>query len=127
TDGSFLLTKPIRSTVIFGQHDLARRPPFPRIDLVLCRNVLIYFTPELQRRTLQLFAFSLREGGILILGKAETTTRLSTAFVLEDMRLKVYRRHGERVNAPLATVIADPAANAEIAPLAAHRPTDRPQ
>jgi two-component system CheB/CheR fusion protein len=103
SDGSYALTKPIRSMLVFGQHDLAQRAPFPRTDLVLCRNVLIYFTPELQRRTLQLFAFSLRDGGVLILGKAETTTRLSSAFALEDMRLKVYRRQGARVMAPLTT------------------------
>ena len=46
---------------VFGQHDLGHRAPFPRIDLALCRNVLIYFTNELQRRALHLFAFSLRE------------------------------------------------------------------
>ena len=61
---------------VFGQHDLGQRAPFPRIDLVLCRNVLIYFTSELQRRALQLFAFSLRDGGYLVLGKSETTSPL---------------------------------------------------
>src|SRR5204862_20822 len=49
---------------------------FPRIDLVMSRNVLIYFAPELQRRALQLFAYSLRDGGYLVLGKAETTSPL---------------------------------------------------
>ena len=62
--------------VVFGQHDLGQRAPFPRIDLALCRNVLIYFTRELQKRALQLFAFSLREGGYLALGKAESATPL---------------------------------------------------
>jgi signal transduction histidine kinase len=46
---------------VFGEHDLARRSPFPRIDLVMSKNVLIYFAPELQRRALQLFAYSLRD------------------------------------------------------------------
>ena len=57
------MRKRVRGMVIFGQHDLGQRAPFPRIDLVLCRNVLIYFLPELQRRALQLFAFALRDGG----------------------------------------------------------------
>ena len=99
-DGSYIVQKNIRGLTVFGQHDLALRAPFPRVDLVLCRNVMIYFTPELQRRALQLFAFSLREGGVLVLGKAEATTRLATAFVLEDAAVKVYRRHGERIVVP---------------------------
>ena len=89
---------------MFGQHDLGQRAPFPRIDLTLCRNVLIYFTPELQKRALQLFAFSLREGGYLVLGKAESSTPYAEHFVLEQPRLKVYRRAGERVLLPPARI-----------------------
>ncbi|HET7473902.1 MAG TPA: CheR family methyltransferase [Candidatus Limnocylindrales bacterium] len=66
--------KRIRAITVFGQHDLGQRAPFPRVDLALCRNVLIYFTTELQKRALQLFAFSLRDGGFLVLGKAESAT-----------------------------------------------------
>ncbi len=51
-DGAWEIRKRVRGMVVFGEHDLAYRAPFPRIDLVLCRNVLIYFTPELQRRAL---------------------------------------------------------------------------
>ena len=72
-NGAFEVRKQVRALTIFGQHDLGQRAPFPRIDLELCRNVLIYFTPELQRRALQLFTFSLRDGGYLVLGKSETT------------------------------------------------------
>ena len=68
--------KRIRALTVFGQHDLGIRAPFPRVDLVLCRNVLIYFTAPLQKRALQLFAFSVRDGGYLVLGKAESTTPL---------------------------------------------------
>ena len=92
----------IRRLVVFGQHDLGQRAPFPRIDLALCRNVLIYFTPELQRRALQLFAFALRQGGRLVLGKSETTSPLPEHFTVEDPRLKVYRRRGDRVLIPPA-------------------------
>lgn len=93
-DDHFEVAKPIRAMLVFGQHDLAQRAPFPRIDLALCRNVLIYFTPDLQRRALQLFAFALREGGCLVLGKSESTTALGDFFVVEDLHLKVYRRQG---------------------------------
>jgi two-component system CheB/CheR fusion protein len=98
--GHFEVIPAVRALIAFGQHDLAMRAPFPRIDLAVCRNVLIYFTQDLQRRALQLFAFSLRDGGYLALGKAETTSPLSELFVLEEPRLKVFRRHGVRVVLP---------------------------
>jgi two-component system, chemotaxis family, CheB/CheR fusion protein len=103
-DGDYEIKKSIRSVLIFGQHDLGQRAPFPRIDLTLCRNVLIYFTTELQRRALQLFAFSLRTGGVLVLGKAETTSPLAEHFVLEHPQLKIYRRHGDPVLIPPARI-----------------------
>lgn len=106
TDGSYEVKKHIRAMVIFGQHDLGQRAPFPRIDLVLCRNVLIYFTAELQKRALQLFAFSLRDGGYLVLGKAETVSPLPEFFALEHARLKVFRRIGDRVLIPTARIRA---------------------
>ena len=96
----FEIRKQIRAMTVFGQHDLAQRAPFPRIDLCVSRNVLIYFTPELQRRALQLFAFSVRDDGYLVLGKAETVTPLADYFAVEDQRLKIYRRHGERALIP---------------------------
>jgi len=99
TEG-YEVRKRIRAMTVFGQQDLGRRAPFPRVDLILCRNVLIYFTNELQKRALQLFAFSLRDGGFLVLGKAESTTPLAEYFVLAHPRLKIYRRHGERVLIP---------------------------
>ena len=99
-DGHYQVRKPVRSMIVFGQHDLARRAPFPRVDLVLCRNVLIYFTPELQRRTLQLFAYSLKDGGYLLLGKSETTAPLGEYFALDNKEFKVYRRYGERFLIP---------------------------
>src|SRR5262245_38220417 len=49
-DGEYTIRKRVRALTVFGQHDLGQRAPFPRIDLALCRNVLIYFTPELQKR-----------------------------------------------------------------------------
>ncbi|TMC61163.1 MAG: PAS domain-containing protein, partial [Chloroflexi bacterium] len=121
-DGEYEVRSHIRALVVFGQHDLALRAPFPRIDLVLCRNVLIYFTAELQRRALQLFAFSLRDGGWLALGKAETTSPLAAHFVVEDARLKLFRRRGERaLIAPFR--LRDPATAAVMAGRQAHLPT----
>lgn len=92
--------KRLRNMLIFGEHDLAQRAPFPRIGLILCRNVLIYFTPALQRRALQLFAFSLQQGGYLVLGKSETVSPLVEYFGTDEPRLKVFRRVGEQVAIP---------------------------
>ncbi len=99
-EDSYEVSKLIRGLVIFGEHDLGQRAPFPRIDLVVCRNVLIYFTRELQQRTLRLFAFSLRTGGYLALGKSETVTPFPDSFSAEHPQLKIYRRQGERLLIP---------------------------
>ncbi len=100
-DSDFEVHKSIRNLVVFGQHDLGQRAPFPRIDLILCRNVLIYFTVELQKRVLQLFAYSLRNGGYLALGKAETTSPFTEFFTASHPTLKIYRRQGERLLMPI--------------------------
>ena len=79
-DGSYQVKKQIRGMIVFGEHDLARRSPFPQIDLVMSRNVLIYFSHDLQRRALQLFAYSLRDGGYLVMGKAESSSPFRRIF-----------------------------------------------
>lgn len=101
-DGAFEVQKAVRGLIVFGAHDLAVRPPFPQTDLVLCRNVLIYFTAELQRRALDIFAYSLREDGVLVLGASETTGLASGAFAPIDRRLRIYRRQGPRPVLPPA-------------------------
>lgn len=104
--------KRLRSLLVFGQHDLAQRAPFPQMDLVLCRNVLIYFTPDLQERALQLFAYALREGGLLVLGKAEAPATLSRSFQVQHKAAKLFRRHGARLSLPVtqgaAPLVAPP-------------------
>ncbi|MFL5673889.1 MAG: chemotaxis protein CheB [Chloroflexota bacterium] len=99
-DSEFEVSGHIRAMTVFGEHDLAQRAPFPRIDLITCRNVLIYFTPELQRRALQLFAFSLRDGGYVALGKSETTSPQSSAFIPMHPGLRVFQRSGDRTAVP---------------------------
>jgi two-component system CheB/CheR fusion protein len=98
--GSYQVKKQIRGMIVFGEHDLAQRSPFPHVDLVVSRNVVIYFSNELQRRALQLFAYSLRDGGYLVLGKAESPSLLADSFAPVDRPNKVYRRHGQRFFLP---------------------------
>ena len=93
-DHGYRIEKSLRQMVIFGQQDLSRSAPFPRIDLVLCRNVLIYFTPELQDYVLNQFAFSLGNDGFLFLGKAETVRPNQSYYGLVNKSWKVYRCKG---------------------------------
>jgi two-component system, chemotaxis family, CheB/CheR fusion protein len=90
-DGGFSLTKAARQLVIFGHQDLGRAVPFPRIDLIVCRNLLIYFKPALQQQVLDSFAYSLSKNGFLFLGKAETARPSKAVFELADKRWKIYR------------------------------------
>jgi two-component system CheB/CheR fusion protein len=92
SDGHYEVAKRLRALMVFGEHDLGERAPFPRIDLLLCRNVLIYFSAPLQQAALETFAFSLRPGGRLVLGPSETVMALPEPFEQEDGRLRVYRR-----------------------------------
>jgi two-component system CheB/CheR fusion protein len=109
-DQGYRISKTLRQMVIFGQQDLSRSAPFPRIDLVLCRNVLIYFTPELQEFVLNQFAFSLAPNGYLFLGKAETVRPTQSYFELINKHWKIYRRTGNPVPMARRPGISDPGA-----------------
>ena len=92
TDQGYVISKSLRQMVIFGQQDLSRSAPFPRINLLLCRNVLIYFTPELQDYVLSQFVFSLLSNqGYLFLGKAETVSPKQTSYEQINKQRKMYR------------------------------------
>lgn len=94
-ESGYRISKTLRQMVIFGQQDLSRSAPFSRIDLILCRNVLIYFTPELQDYVLNQFAFSLHPtNGYLFLGKAETVRPTQPFYELINKHWKVYRCTG---------------------------------
>ncbi len=103
-DGTYRVEKAVRDMIVFGEHDLGQRAPFPRIDLTLCRNVLIYFTPPLQRRALQLFTYALREGGYLVLGNSETPGAFAPLYVAERTGGKIFRRTAEPVPMPSAEI-----------------------
>jgi two-component system CheB/CheR fusion protein len=92
SDGGFEVVKSVRSLMTFGEHDLGARAPFPRIDLILCRNVLIYFTQPMQRAALETFSFSLRDDGRLVLGPSESVAAMPGPFVEDHARLRIYRR-----------------------------------
>ncbi len=91
--GSTLVVgKPIRDMVLFAQHDVVLDPPFTRLDILSCRNLLIYFDATLQRRLMPLFHYSLRPGGLLLLGSSETVGSFSNLFGPVDSKLRLYLR-----------------------------------
>ena len=91
-DGGYTIHPDIRSMVMFAQHDVISAPPFTQLDLLLCRNVLIYFSALLQRRLMPLFHFSLRSAGILVLGSAETVGRSQHLFTPLIPGSRIYGR-----------------------------------
>ena len=91
-DGRLRLSKEIREMVILATQDVIRDPPFTRIDLIVCRNLLIYLEPEMQRRLLPLLHHSLNPGGVLFLGNSETIGGLSDLFSPLDVKHRIYRR-----------------------------------
>ena len=88
----YQINKSIRDLVLFAQHDVALDPPFTKLDLIACRNLLIYFDAALQRRMLPLFHYSLRPEGLLMLGSAETVGKFSNLFAPVEPKLRLYRR-----------------------------------
>jgi two-component system CheB/CheR fusion protein len=100
---SFRVTRTIREMVTFAPQDLIADPPFTRLDLLSCRNLLIYMSGELQRRLLPLFHYSLNPGGILFLGSAESALGHPELFTALDARSRIYRR----LSAPFHKAPAD--------------------
>ncbi|MCW3120118.1 MAG: hypothetical protein JWM28_4200, partial [Chitinophagaceae bacterium] len=93
-DGSYQVSKSIRDMCVFAHHNLLKDPPFSKIDLVSCRNVMIYLEPVLQKRALTTFHYSLNEDGYLILGKSETIGGNTDIFTAYNSTEKIYRRKG---------------------------------
>lgn len=104
SDGGFEVARSVRSLMTFGEHDLGARAPFPRIDLILCRNVLIYFALPMQRAALETFAFSLRDNGRLVLGPSETVAAMPSPYVEDHARLRIFRRVPGASSPPLTRV-----------------------
>ncbi|MCX6914432.1 MAG: PAS domain-containing protein [Verrucomicrobia bacterium] len=88
----YQVTKPVREMVIFAPQNVIMDPPFTKLDLVSCRNLLIYLTAELQKKLIPLFHYSLNPGGFLLLGSAETVGEFSDLFTPLDGRTRLYRR-----------------------------------
>ncbi|MDO8421232.1 MAG: chemotaxis protein CheB [Parvibaculum sp.] len=85
----------LRAAVVFTVQDILVDPPFSRLDLVTCRNLLIYLRPEAQARAISIFHFALREGGALLLGGSETITNTEGRFKVISKAERIYRKIGD--------------------------------
>lgn len=91
---SYQITKDIRSMILFTTHNVIKDAPFSNVDLITCRNLLIYLEPIMQKKILSLFHFSLISNGFMMLGPSESIGDLIDSFSLYDSKWKVYQRRG---------------------------------
>src|SRR2546429_2998887 len=91
-EGGYQIIKEVRELCVFARHDVTRDPPFSRMDLISCRNLLIYFTTPLQRKVLGYFHYALKPTGFLLLGKSVSVGAAPALFSLSDRRANVYTR-----------------------------------
>lgn len=106
TDAGYVLNEEIRHLVVFAPHNIIKDAPFTRMDLITCRNLLIYLQPPAQKKALSLFHFGLRIGGVLFLGPSESPGELESEFEVLDQRWKIY---GKRRDVRLPMELRTPA------------------
>jgi two-component system, chemotaxis family, CheB/CheR fusion protein len=93
--GSFVVSKEIRELCIFSPHSVIRDPPFSRIDMVSCRNLLIYFGGEVQNQVIPTFHYALKPEGYLFLGSAENVSQFGELFAPVDKQHRIFRRRSD--------------------------------
>ena len=119
-DRGYRVANEIREMVIFAPQSLIMDPPFTKLDILSCRNLLIYLTPEVQKKLIPLFHYSLTPGGILLLGSAETVGSFTDLFTPVDNKLRIFRRtesvlRTEPISFP-SSFNAGPAGESELRP-----------
>jgi two-component system, chemotaxis family, CheB/CheR fusion protein len=91
-DGGYRVTKMIRNLCVFARQDLTKDPPFSRLDLIMCRNVLIYLDATLQKKLLSVFHYALNPNGFLVLGQAESVGAQVMLFSVVDKKFHIHRK-----------------------------------
>ncbi len=106
----YRIKKSIRDMLVFSEQDVIKDPPFSRVDLISCRNLLIYMNAELQRKVIALFHYALNPKGVLFLGTSETVTEQTVLFTVLDRKWKIYlrRQDGVRLPAPASVMAVFP-------------------
>ncbi len=101
--GRYEISRTLRDMVVFARHDLVQDPPFLRLDLISCRNVLIYLQTDLQSKILATFHYGLLDGGYLFLGKSESVFQQENLFDVISKNYRIYRRHPSEGRIPLTS------------------------
>jgi two-component system, chemotaxis family, CheB/CheR fusion protein len=107
-DDFFRIRKSTRDLVIFAEQDIIKDPPFSKIDLISCRNLLIYMEPVLQKKILSLFHYALSPGGFLLLGTSESVGDHASLFTVIDRKWKVFKRRGDTPQRALPLEVSVP-------------------
>jgi two-component system, chemotaxis family, CheB/CheR fusion protein len=92
SDHTYQVNKTVRDLCIFARHNVVKDPPFSKLDIISCRNLLIYFGPVLQRRVVPVFNYALRPNGYLILGSTESIAGFANYFIPADRKYKIYSK-----------------------------------
>jgi len=98
-DGQYRINRGIRKMLVFALQNVIKDPPFTKMDILSCRNLLIYMCPELQKKLLPIFHYSLKPDGILFLGSSETIGRATDLFATLDRKWRIFRRHASSATA----------------------------
>ncbi len=91
-NGTYQISERLRENVIFAPHNIISDPPFTRLDVLSCRNLMIYLSTELQKKLIPLFHYALNPGGILFLGTAESIVGYKDLFRALDSKCKIFQR-----------------------------------
>ncbi|WP_426447254.1 CheR family methyltransferase [Paenibacillus sp. S-38] len=102
---NYQVNKNIRKMVVFAPHNITKDPPFSNLDLVTCRNMLIYLQSEVQQKVLSLFHFSLNPSGFMFLGPSETVGKLSSLFYPFDRKWNVYQQRSRMAGSPVPSAV----------------------
>jgi two-component system CheB/CheR fusion protein len=117
--GSYVVSKDVRELCIFSPHSVVRDPPFSRIDLVSCRNLLIYFGPAVQNQVIPTFHYALRPDGYLFLGSAENVSQFADLFAPIEKKHRIFRRRSDvtsNIRLPLLINTLKPGQTNELMP-----------
>src|SRR6266576_2821837 len=107
-DGKYRVAKTIRDMCVFAKHNIAADPPFSRMDLISCRNLLIYLEPILQQDLMPILHYALKPSGWLWLGASETTGRFPELFKVEDAKHRLYLKKAAAVRIPVPLALGRP-------------------
>ncbi|MFK7899032.1 MAG: chemotaxis protein CheB [Myxococcota bacterium] len=108
TGNRFVIARELRDRIIFAQHNLISDPPFAKMDMVTCRNMLIYLDPEVQQRVLRVIQFALRQGGLLMLGTSESLAQHIDSFDTLDSKWKLFKSRQRSLRLLGDSLMSDP-------------------